>query len=370
MRCHERHSALLISCGFIGLAVLLASPDQVPAGHGGSTAKPTVDSSIASYIPEAKIAGGLTIAGSETMQPLMAKLATAFREWQPHVKIGVQGGGSVTAMHAFLLNQATIRQGDGSPKGTHQASSHVDLLASSAPMSEEEREDFRHRYGYEVTEIPIAMDAVAIYVHRTNPIHQLTLEQVDAIFGKDRKRGARDVSTLDQLGLQGAWSQARITLYGRDRKSGTRSVFMHSALLDGELKDHVQEQPGPASEILAISRDQFGIGYAGIGFQTSFVRPVPLAEKAGMPAVMPDAESAKDGTYPMSRFLYLYVKKNPDADLDKETLEFLKFINSREGQQAVVRAGIFPLSQVQVAKNLQALAMPVATAESGAIKTN
>ena len=359
----------LILYGIIGLAALLGLYGRAAADHGKSQAKPVVESSIASYAADTQISGGLTIAGSETMQPLMAKLATAFRDRQPDVKVGVQGGGSVTAIHAFLLNQATIRQGDGSPKGTHQASSHVDLLASSTPLTPEERNDFRIRYGYEVTEIPIAMDAVAIYVHRSNPIQELTLKQVDAIFGKDRKRGHENITTWGQIGLKGEWEQAQIHAYGRDKKSGTRSVFIHAALLDGELKDNVREYPGPASEILAISRDQFGIGYAGIGFQTSFLRTVPLAEESGRPAVLPDAESAKNGTYPMSRLLYLYVKKNPGTELDKETSEFLKFVNSREGQEAVVRAGIYPLSQVQIAKNLQALGFtPMSASLPGTVR--
>jgi phosphate transport system substrate-binding protein len=225
-------------------------------------------------------------------------------------------------------------------------------------MSEEDRKGFLSRYGYEVTELPIAMDAVAIYVHAQNPIKGLTLEQVDAIFGKDRKRGGRaDVSKWGDLGVEG-WESQPIHLYGRDKKSGTRAFFIHEALKDGQMKSEVVEEPGSASEILDISRDPLGIGYAGIGFQASTVRVVPLARTAGSEFVVPTANTSTTGAYPLARPLYLYAKKAPGKSLDPEVLEFLKFVNSREGQEAVVRAGVFPLPHDRLAENLEMLTGP------------
>jgi len=342
--------------GALGLFSLLAVAAGASAEQPGShQLKPSVDASLTSYASQAGLSGGLTIAGSDTMQPIMVRLASVFKLWQPDVKIAVQGGGSVTALHAFLLDEGTMRRGDGNPRGTHQASGHVDLLASSNPLTQEERTQFQTRYGYDVTEIPIALDAVAIYVNRQNPIQELSLDQVDAIFGKDRKRGHDNITTWGQLGAKGEWEQAPIRLYGRDKRSGTRAFLKHVVLMDGELKDEVREEPGSASEILAISRDRLGIGYAGIEFQGSFVQAVPLAEKAGLPAASPDANSVIKGTYPLSRFLYLYVKKNPNGAMDQQVLAFLKFVHSREGQEAVVKAGVFPLTSIQANKNLEAL---------------
>jgi phosphate transport system substrate-binding protein len=329
-----------------------------------------VDAGIASYTAPANLSGNMVIAGSDTMQPLMLKLATAFRQVHRSAKVGVQGGGTEKALMQFLIGQAQIRRGDGYYSG-HQISSDVSLLASSRRLTEEEFKDFRSRYGYDVTEIPIAMDAVAIYVNRENPIHGLTLEQVDAIFGADRKRGVQeDIATWEQLGLKERWAQQPIHLYGRDKQSGTRSFFKHAALLDGDLKGTIREEPGSATEILAISRDALALGYAGIEFQTSMVRAVPLAEKAGMPFVAPSAESAASGAYPLGRPLYLYVKKDPQEALAPVILEFLKFVNSREGQRTVAKAGAYPLPTAQVAKNLQTLTGAGLAAAAGNVAIN
>lgn len=323
-----------------------------------ASAKPVLDSSIGSYQTTTPVSGRMAIAGSDTMQPIIVKLASAFQQWHPGVKVVVQGGGSYAGVKGFIINQATIRRGDAKPSG-HIVSGHVALFAASSPMSDEDRKDFSSRYGYDVTEIPIALDAVAIYVHAQNPIMGLTIEQVDAIFGKDRKRGYRaDITKWSELGLEEGWSSSPIHLYGRDKKSGTRNFFVNEVLNGGQIKSEVVEEPGSASEILDISRDPLGMGYAGIGFQASTVRVVPLARAAGNEFVPPTAEAATSGAYPLARYLYLYAKKAPGAKLDSDVLEFLKFINSREGQETVVRAGFFPLPAAQVVKNLQSLIGP------------
>jgi phosphate transport system substrate-binding protein len=337
--------------------VLLGLAGGASAEHTGANGngKPVVGPGIASYRPASNVTGNIVIAGSDTMQPLVARLATDFQRWYPDTKIAVQGGGTEAALMQFLSNQATIRRGDAFYTG-HQVSGSVSLLASSRELTHEEIAEFQSRYGYQPTKVPIAMDAVAIYVNRANPIQGLTLMQVDAIFGTARKRGLQgDIRTWGQVGLRDDWESQPVHLYGRDKKSGTRSFFKHEALLDGEFKAEVREEAGSASEILALSRDVLGIGYAGIGFQASTVRVVPLAERAETPYVPPSAETAAHGTYPLSRPLYLYVKNAPKTDLTPVILEFLKFINSQEGQQAAVKAGLYPLSRTQVAENLHAL---------------
>ena len=353
----------------VGLLASMALVAPVLAEQAEVLSRPVVDHGVGSYAPVANLSGNLVIAGSDTMQPLMLKLAAAFRQLYPAAKIGILGGGTERALMQFVSDQAQIRRGDGFYNGP-QASGRVSMLASSRRLTEEESKDFHARFGYDPTEITIAMDAVAIYVNRENPIQGLTLEQVDAIFGKDRKRGAgEDITTWGQAGVE-SWAQQPIRLHGRDKQSGTRSFFKQEALAGGELKAEVKEAPGSASEILAIAKDPQAIGYAGIGFQTSFVRAVPLAEKAGQPFVAPSAAAA-DGTYPLHRPLYLYVNMDPKVALDREEMEFLKFINSREGQQIVVKAGVYPLSSAHVAKNLQVLTgSPMAAAASGVSAVN
>lgn len=317
--------------------------------------RPVVDSSIASYQPKTGISGAIVIAGSDTMQPIIVKAASAFKLWQPNIKVAVQGGGSDAAMRQFLQDQSTIRRGDANPRG-HLVSGHVGLLASSRPLTDDERKDFRSRYGFEPTEIPIALDAIALYVNYQNPLQGLSLEQVDALFSQSRKRGSPGaITTWGQLGLADGWEQQPVRLYGRDKRSGTRTLFIHTALLDGTLKSEVKEEPGTAMEILDISRDLLGIGYAGIGFQASTVRILPIAPKAGEAPVAPSAETAANGTYPLTRSLYLYAKRNPKGELEPEIAELLRYINSREGQETIAKAGVYPLSSQQITSNLRAL---------------
>lgn len=337
------------------MALGLVFASVASAQPAADTVKPVVDSSIASYVPKTGVSGAIAIAGSDTMQPIVVKIASAFRQWQPDVKVAVQGGGSDKALKQFLQDQSTIRRGDANPRG-HLVSGHVGLLASSRPLSIDERTSFKSRYGFEATEIPIALDAIAIYVNAQNPLPGLTMEEIDGIFSQSYKRtGSNDISMWGQLGLQDGWESQPIRLYGRDKSSGTRTFFIHTALLDGQLKSNLRETPGTAMEILDLSRDMLGIGYAGIGFQASTVRTVPIAEKAGTPFIAPTATTASDGTYPLARALYLYAKRSPNGELQPEIAEFLRFVNSREGQEIIVKSGAFPLSAGQITSNLQAL---------------
>ncbi|MDP1768867.1 MAG: PstS family phosphate ABC transporter substrate-binding protein [Nitrospirota bacterium] len=323
------------------------------------------DSIAEQYQPAQGISGRVTIVGSDTMQPLMAKLAAAFRSFQPNTKFGVEGQGSSEAIREFMLGLSLQHRGDKSGgKGTQGASSS-DLLASSRPLTDQERKGFVSHHGYEPIGIPIAMDAVAIYVHNDNPIEHLTLEQVDGLFSSSLKRskGGR-LTTWGQVGLKDQWSQQPIHLYGRNKKSGTREFFKHVALIDGELRDDVQEQPGSASEILAIAQDPLAVGYAGVGFQGSMVRIIPLTNEADGAAVLPSAESVANGQYPLARPLYLYVNKNQKEKLDPVVWEFVKFVNSRQGQETVARASLYPLTAAQISKNFEILGHSLVTAQN------
>ncbi len=353
MRLYRAHAPLFALS--VLTAVVLFGAEPSSAQQSMDPIRLVVDSSIPSYQPRPDVSGAIAIAGSDTMQPIVARAASAFRTWQPNVRIAVQGGGSDSALRAFIQNIAASRRGDGNVKG-HLSSNEVEILASSRPLTDEERKDFRSRYGFEPTEIPIAIGAIAIYVNYQNPVQSLSLEQIDAIFSKTRKRGASaDITTWGQVGLADGWEQQPVRLYGRDKRSGTRTLFIHSALLDGTMKAEIREEPGTAMEILDLSRDPFGIGYAGIGFKASTVRILPIAPKAGDDPVLPTAESAANGTYPLTRSLYLYAKRNPKGELAPGIAEFLKFINSREGQETIAKAGVYPLSVQQITANLQAL---------------
>jgi phosphate transport system substrate-binding protein len=311
-----------------------------------------IDAAIETYTPSSNIEGRVTIAGSETMYPLMKKLVAEFMMMHPKAKFGVEGGGSGRSVREFLLDISFQRRGDKARNVGTDGSSHAELLASSRPLTEQEKKGFASNHGYEPVEIPIAMDAVAIYVNNDNPIQGLTLDQVDGIFSSTNKRNrAGSINSWGHLGLQEAWSQQPIRLIGRSKKSGTYDFFKHVALLDGEPKGSIQEVPGPASEILAIAQDRLAIGYASSGYHTSMVRMLPIAERVGSPYVDPNAQSVHDGSYPLARPLYLYANMDPNGKPDPLVAEFLHFVNSRQGQEVVARANFYSIPATQVAKN-------------------
>ena len=356
---------------YLALVLALASwglgDERAAAEQANVLVQAGSDSITEPYQPTQGISGRVTIVGSDTMQPLMAKLAAAFRLLHPNTKFGVEGQGSGESIREFMLGLSLQRRGDkAAGRGTEGASS-TGLLASSRPLTDQEIKGFVSHHGYEPIGIPIAMDAVAIYVHNDNPIERLTLEQVDGMFSSTLKRskGSR-LTTWGQAGLKERWSQQPIHLYGRNKKSGTRDFFKHVALVDGELTDDVQEQPGSASEILAIAQDPLAVGYAGVGFHSSMVRIVPLQQETEGAAILPSAESVSNGQYPLARPLYLYVNKNPKEKLDPVVGEFLKFVNSRQGQETVARANFYPLTAAQISKNLELLGHSLMSARSDA----
>ncbi len=313
------------------------------------------DQEIARYTQVKSLSGRLTIAGSSTMQPMLKRMGREFSVLNPDVKVAVENVGSNAAIRQFIIGFSTQRRGDKARGSGHEGAAQTTILASSRKLTDKELATFRARYGYDPIEIPVAMDAVAIYVHKDNPIKELTLDQVDAIFSTTGKRGLQRITSWAKLGLQDGGENQPIHLYGRNRESGTHDFFELVALDGGALREDVIFEAGSASEVLAIARDPLAIGFAGIGFQTSLVRTVPLAEHANGQSVMPSRETVSNRTYPMSRFLYLYVNQAPDQKFDPELLEFLKFVNSLEGQRVVNASGNFSLPYPIVAQNLNLL---------------
>jgi phosphate transport system substrate-binding protein len=329
--------------------------DQVFAEVSGPFATAAVDSALAHYAPQAQVSGTFKVQGSETMYPLLSRLSLEFQRRQPKVAIDVRGGGSTKAI-AELLQPPLSKVGKVMLPEDRAVS--FQLIATSRELLDAEIKEFAAQHGYEPTAVPVAVDAVALYVHKDNPVSGLTLQQVDAMFSTTRNRGYNTAITQwGQVGLTDGWEKAVIQLYGRDGKSGTRMFFQEHCLAGGEFMPGLHEEPGAASVILDLSRSQLGIGYSGLGLQASSVRVVPLAESAGRPFVTPSFSTVADQTYPLRRVLYLYVDKSPKAPLLPAAQEFLAFIMSQEGQEAVMKAGFFPLPPNQAAKSAVALGL-------------
>jgi phosphate transport system substrate-binding protein len=211
-------------------------------------------------------------------------------------------------------------------------------------MKDNEIEAFEKKRGYKPTPVAVAIDALAVFVHKDNPLEGLNLRQIDAIFSSTRTCGApADVTTWGQLGLSGSWKDRSIQLYGRNSVSGTYGYFKEHALCKGDYKNTVNEQPGSASVVQSVSSSLNGIGYSGIGYTTSSVRALPLASGPGKPFVEARPENAINGSYPLARFLYIYVNKEPGKELSPITGEFLHMVLSRTGQAVVVKDGYIPL---------------------------
>ena len=214
-------------------------------------------------------------------------------------------------------------------------------------MKAEEMDKFEKKYGYKPTKVAVAIDTLAVFVNKNNPIKTLSLQQVDAIFSKTRKGGAaKDIKTWGELGLTGDAASRTLSLYGRNSASGTYGYFKEHALFKGDYKDTVKEQPGSSSVVQSVGSDRFAIGYSGIGYATSGVRALPISDekKNGGAPFAATYENALSGKYPLSRYLYVYINKDPKKPVDPLTREFLKFVLSKEGQEIVVKDGFLPLT--------------------------
>lgn len=303
---------------------------------GGASAD-QVDPKIPEYTKASGVAGNLSSVGSDTLANLMTLWAEEFKRHYPNVNIQIQAAGSSTAPPA--LTEGTSNIGPMSRK-----------------MKSNEEEAFEKKYGYKPTAIPVAIDALAVYVHKDNPIKGLTMAQVDAIFSVTRKCGyAKDVAKWGDLGMTGAWESRTAQLFGRNSVSGTYGYFKEHALCKGDFKSNVNEQPGSASVVQSVSASINGVGYSGIGYRTSGVKAVPLAEKDGAPFVEATSDNAISGEYPLSRFLYVYVNKHPNKPLAPLEKEFVKMILSKVGQEVVIKDGYVPLPSKVVEKQMALL---------------
>lgn len=304
-----------------------------------AAAAPAVENAtvLPAYERVSGISGNLSSTGSDTLANLMTLWTEAFKRQYPNVNIQVQAPGSSTAPTA--LTEGTSNLGP-----------------MSRLMKDKEIEAFETRRGYKPTAVRVAVDALAVYVHKDNPIKSMSLPQVDAVFSVSRRCGsAKEIRTWGDAGLTGTWSMRPMQLYGRNSVSGTYGYFKQKALCSGDFKNTVNEQPGSASVVQAVTSSLNGIGYSGIGYRTSGVRAVPLASSDNAAAFEATAANTLDRSYPLTRFLFIYVNRRPDSPLPPLEMEFFKFVLSREGQMIVGKDGYIPLSPLQATGEMQYL---------------
>jgi phosphate transport system substrate-binding protein len=299
----------------------------------------TVDPAITDYKKVSGVSGSLKSIGSDTLNNLMTLWAEGYNAMYPNVKIEIEGKGSTTAPPALIA-------------GTSQ------FGPMSRPMKAKEIEDFEKKNGYKPSAIRSAVDALAVFVHKDNPIQCLSLQQVDAIFSKTRKGGSpKQAATWGDVGLTGEWANKPISLYGRNSASGTYGYFKEEALFNGDYSDSVKEQPGSSAVVQGVASDKYAIGYSGVGYKTADVRTVPISKKPGEKCYDANAENAYSGQYPIARFLYIYLNKNPNQALEPLRGEFVRFVFSKQGQMIVLKDGFFPVTKAIVDEDLAKLGL-------------
>lgn len=304
---------------------------------GSAQAELKVDAGVPEYKAVSGVSGNLSSIGSDTLANLMTFWAEEYKRQYPSVNIQIQAAGSSTAPPA-LTNGIS------------------NLGPMSRKMKSKEVESFEKRRGYRPVAIRVAIDALAVYVNKDNPVKGMTIPEVDAIFSSTRKCGGdSDITKWGDLGLTGSWKSRPVQLYGRNSVSGTYGYFKKKALCKGDYKKNVNEQPGSASVVQSVTSSLNGVGYSGIGYKTSGVRAIPLAKRAGKPYVAATPDNAINKTYPLARFLYIYVNKHPEKPLPPLEKEFIKLVLSKLGQQIVIKDGYIPLPNKVVQKELKKL---------------
>jgi phosphate transport system substrate-binding protein len=266
----------------------------------------------------------------------------------PGLSIKVESKGSETGLDALLEGK-------------------VQIAAMSRRMTQQEVVEFKREFGYEPTEVPVAVDALAVFVHKDNPIERLTLAEVDAVFSKERRRGLKYPVNVwgDLMLLDEEWVEAPIHLYGRNANSGTASFFREHVLNGADLKKTMTVGVGSASVMVELMKDPFGIAFGSIGYKTTEVKPVALASVQGGRYVAPTFDTAMDGSYPLRRNLYLYINRPPKVAPPGPLVEYVKFALSQRGQKIVLDQGYYPLPTLELTRlTMMWTAPPVRTASA------
>ncbi len=292
------------------------------------------EDSLAPYQKINGISGNLSSVGSDTLASMMTLWVEAFSDIYPNINVQIQASGSSTATPALVEETAQFGP-------------------MSRPMRAREIEAFERQHGYKPTELKIAIDAIGIFVHRDNPITGLNFTQIDSIFSSTFRCGSLEpIQNWHQLGIVQDWAKRRLQLFGRNSVSGTYGYFKKNALCGGDFKRNVNEQPGSASVVQSVASSINTIGYSGVGYLVSGVRLLPIAYQ-GTDFIQASRENILSGAYPLSRFLYLYVNKNPTMSLGPLEAEFIRYIYSEQGQSLVSKDGYVPISLAMAEEELK-----------------
>lgn len=294
-----------------------------------------LNSPLGDYQSQGKLSGKIYSTGSDTLANMMSFWAEEFTRIYPQVAFELHSEGSTTAPPALLSGVSNI-------------------APMSRQMNSAELALFQQKFGYQPSAIKVAVDAIAVFVHRDNPLQAISIKQLDQIFSAQLLCGGTSKLTRwGQLGLDQQWEHKPIEVFGRDARSGSYSFFKDMALCRGMFASNMQTLPGSASIVQAISNNPYAIGFSGMGYKTSGVRTVAIMHQGE--ALLPSIAADTNWHYPLSRFLYLYVNKAPGIALPELLREFILFVLSNSGQRTVELDGYAAVSPQVIVDDLQQL---------------
>ncbi len=268
----------------------------------------TLAFTLASFASLAFSAQTITVKGSDTMVILAQRWAEKYMSGHPGVSIQVTGGGSGTGISA-LINGTT------------------DICDASRKMKAPEREKLKERFASLGVEVPSARDGLAVYLNEASPVSELSLDQVKSIY-TGKTTNWKDVGGPD----------AKIVLYGRENNSGTYVYFRDNVLKGADFAPGMQSLPGTAAVVNAVSKDKFGVGFGGAAYAKG-LKFAKIKKDANSPAYAPNLETVKNGTYPITRYLYMYLKSRPTGAIK----DYIDWTLGAEGQAVVSEVGFFPV---------------------------
>jgi len=285
-----------------------------------------IDTALPHYRPGSNIAGAVKSHGSSTLTTLLNLWSEEFRRIHPRVDLEITGGGSNAALRPLLAGTS-------------------DLAPMARELTADELAGFRQKWGHEPLRLTVALDAVAVYVNKDNPLRSLDLRQLDAMYSIAPKRGGVTPRIWGDVGVKGALADKAINLHGPRRSHGIYSVFREMVLLDAGYRIEMQSEPVSSAIVQAPGSDDAAIAFASRFFSSQRTRQLEIAVEPGRSAVAPTARNIANGTYPLSRRLYLYVNRGPGRPLEPQVTEFLLYVCSRQAQEVLARDGGIAITQ-------------------------
>jgi phosphate transport system substrate-binding protein len=275
--------------------------------------------------PPVPVEGRLVVTGSVALSNLMAYWTQAFSERNPLITVTIADPGGTAGIEA-LINGTT------------------DIALTSTPISHKQKEAFEARFGYPPHVIPMAMDAVVVYVNDSNPLTSIALQDLDAVFSSTYRCGeTQPIQTWDALGVKGTMAQQRITVYGLTVDAGATSVFRETALCGGDFIKGFQALAGPEAVESALISDSAGIGFSSSAMRSAGIRTLAIVPHKDALAVAPTPDAIRSGQYPMSRTLGIAINQPMNQPLSLALQAFIDFVLSPEGQSIATKAGYVSL---------------------------